>query len=82
MATFDIDTGIKAIDLMLYGSTHPTLVITINDGSASKQKIRITMYGTDMERIVTLFRSFAADMKPQPNDTLCAMARFSTEVQS
>jgi hypothetical protein len=40
------------------------------------------MYGTDMEQIVALFRSFAADMKPQPNDTLCAMARFSTEAQS
>lgn len=82
MASFDIETGIKDIDLMLYSSTHPTLVITVNDGAASKQKVRITLCGTDMEQIRALFSRFAEDMKPQPHGLSCATAHFSTEEAS
>jgi hypothetical protein len=83
MATLSIDTGIKSIDLMLYGSQSPTLVITINDGAASAQKIRIELYGTDRDQIVALFHRFVEDMKPNSGTGLsCAMARLSTEVQS
>ena len=83
MATLSIETGIKSIDLMLYGTQSPTLVITINDGAASAQKIRMDLFGTDRDQIVALFRRFADDMKPNSlTGQFCAMAHLSTEAQS
>jgi hypothetical protein len=83
MATLSIETGIKSIDLMLYGTQSPTLVITINDGAASSQKIRMDLFGTDRDQVVDLFRRFAEDMKPNNlTGQFCSMARLSTEEAS
>jgi hypothetical protein len=77
VATFEVNNAVKSIELMLYGSISPVLVITINDGTQSAQKVRFELYGTDREQIVALFRSFVEDMDPQSDgSSSCAFAKY------
>jgi len=63
MATVDIDTKISTIDLLMYGSGSPVLIININIGTESEQRVRFNFYGTTREQIEDLLRRLVADIE-------------------